>query len=165
MIEILLAIGSNLGDRVDYITKAYNLCEKYLGPIKNKSKLYETAPIGASDQTFLNGAFTLSTTMPVEEAMNSILKIEEDLGRERTVHWGNRTIDIDILLCRQLNHTPIVSDTELLKIPHPHMLKRDFVLIPACEVAPQWLFPSTQKSLKDILRSYNYSELDIYHGK
>ena len=128
-----LSIGANLGDRQYTMKKAVDLLGKLTGTeVKAVSGLYETAPWGKTDQpAFLNAVIELSTELAPEALLRSCQEIEKSLGRVRHEHWGARTIDIDILLMEDFQ-----SDTELLKIPHPYIAERAFVLVPLREIAP-----------------------------
>jgi len=141
----LIAFGSNLGNRQDFINQALAMIHQRVGKISAISGIYETLPMGAADQSFLNGAAVIETMLEAEACLSELLGIEKDLGRERTVKWGNRTIDLDILLWNQ--HSPATIDSAMLSIPHPHMLERDFVLFPANDIAAHWLHPISGNSL------------------
>ncbi len=143
MNEYLIAIGSNLGDRLGTIEEAVTRIEARCGKVAARSSLYETAPIGAADRVFINGALILRSSSSPESLLRHLLEIEIALGRTREVHWGNRTIDLDILLGRDPGGTALVMASSTLSLPHPRMLERDFVLFPACDIAGQWLHPQS----------------------
>jgi 2-amino-4-hydroxy-6-hydroxymethyldihydropteridine diphosphokinase len=128
-----IGLGSNLGDREKNIEKAINLLKKTEKTKVNKaSSLYETEPQGYEKQNkFLNGALELETSLSPFELLKALQGIEKKLGRRRVIKWGPRTIDLDILLYDDLE-----IDEKDLKIPHPEMLKRTFVLVPLKEIAP-----------------------------
>jgi 2-amino-4-hydroxy-6-hydroxymethyldihydropteridine diphosphokinase len=145
--EFLIAIGSNIGDRLEYIRQATREVETRCGMITARSRLYETAPIGAADQAFLNGAFIAQSGLDAQEMLRSLLDIERHLGRTREVRWGNRTIDLDIAMARDSAGAAIDVQLPGLQIPHPHMLDRDFVLVPAAEIGGNWIHPGTGRTL------------------
>jgi len=149
----LIAIGSNMGDRLDFIRQAAILVQVHCGTIATRSHLYATEPVGAADQEFLNAAFSLESTLNPESLLEKLLDIEVSLGRTREVHWGNRSIDLDIILAKESDGQPIQQNSKALTIPHPRMLERDFVLCPATDVAPDWTHPVSQKTLLNELRS------------
>lgn len=128
-----LSIGANLGDRQATMKKAVELLGKLPDTqVKAVSGLYETAPWGKTDQpAFLNAVIELSTGLVPETLLKACQDIEKSLGRVRHEHWGARTIDIDILLMENVQ-----SNTEQLKIPHPYIAERAFVLVPLREIAP-----------------------------
>ena len=128
---IYLGLGSNLGDREDLLSKAVKLLDEHQAIIvKRVSSIYETAPVGITDQpAFLNAVVAVETSLSVYELLTECLWIEAVLGRVRTVRWGPRTIDIDLLLYNELK-----LDSEALIIPHPRMHVRPFVLIPLSEL-------------------------------
>jgi len=127
-----IGIGSNLGNREENCKKAIRLMAESGIAIKKESSMYETEPWGVKDQPkFINMAVEVETDKNPEELLRILKKIEEDIGRIETSKWGPRIIDLDILL-----YDDIVLDTPDLKIPHPLMFGRDFVLKPLAEIAP-----------------------------
>ena len=147
--KIVLAFGSNLGDREEFILAAYRLLEEELGELIKKSSFIETSAWGfESDNSFINSVAEFETKKTPYEALEICNKIEKELGRQRNpLHKGyqNRTIDIDILF-----YEDIVLDTATLKIPHPLIAERDFVLTPLKEILPNLLHPVLKKEIKDI---------------
>lgn len=147
--KIVLGFGSNLGDREEYILAAYRLLEEELGVLIKKSSFIETPAWGfESDNSFINSVAEFETKKTPYEALEICNIIEKELGRERNpLHKGyqNRTIDIDILF-----YEDIVLDTATLKIPHPLIQERDFVLTPLKEILPNLIHPILKKEIKDI---------------
>ncbi len=131
--EYIVALGSNLGDRRGYFDQAIKKINETLGAITNKASILETAPIGNADKTFLNSAILLESQLPPGELLDGLLAIEKSLGREREIHWGNRTIDLDIILAWE-DGLSVEVNTEHLTIPHPQAFNRDFVTIPLVEL-------------------------------
>jgi len=129
---IILGFGSNLGNREEYIRTALCLlATENTVHIQKVSSLYETEPVGFTDQNaFLNAVAIITTDLTPEELIKYCLAVETRMGRVRELHWGPRNIDID-LLC----YDNLFIQTELLTIPHPRMKERRFVLIPLLEVA------------------------------
>jgi 2-amino-4-hydroxy-6-hydroxymethyldihydropteridine diphosphokinase len=137
-----IALGSNIGNRYDYLVKAIQMLKKD-GKIilVNCSSVYETDPVGYEDQDlFLNMVIMINTDYNAHELLQKCLKTELELGRKREIKWGPRTIDLDILTFNQEN-----IETEELIVPHPRMLERAFVIIPLLEVNPEML-DSLQKT-------------------
>ncbi|MGD8192462.1 2-amino-4-hydroxy-6-hydroxymethyldihydropteridine diphosphokinase [Brevibacillus ginsengisoli] len=126
-VHAYLALGSNLGERQDHLQLAINAIHAVPEVTVNAlSNVYETDPVGFEDQpAFLNMVIRVETTLPPEELLKRTLAIEQELGRVRTIRWGPRLIDIDILF---------YDDWQIslpdLQIPHPAMVERAFVLIP-----------------------------------
>lgn len=119
-----------MGNREDYLRQALNLLKTENVEIKKVSSLYETLPVGYTEQrNFLNIAVLIETNMPPYELLRKINTIEMSLGRKRIKRWGPRTIDIDILL-----YDNIKIDDDILCIPHKRMFERSFVLIPLYEI-------------------------------
>jgi 2-amino-4-hydroxy-6-hydroxymethyldihydropteridine diphosphokinase len=131
MSKVYLLIGGNLGNRKENLSKAIELIKEYCGEITNASSLYETAAWGMSDQpSFLNQALEISTTLNAKQLLRKILKIEKRMGRERKEKLGPRIIDIDIIF-----YENEVQDIRFLKIPHPELQNRRFVLVPLARVS------------------------------
>lgn len=109
------------------------------------SALYETAPVGgpAGQGPFLNAAAMIETTLDPKSLLDVLHRIEKDHKRQRSVRWGPRTLDLDLLL-----YGDAVSDDAVLQLPHPRMLERPFVMAPLCDLAPDLLHPQTGMSIK-----------------
>ena len=135
--QYLIAFGSNVEPRLENLAAAIQRLSK-LGSLEACSSLYTTDPIGPADLEFYNGVLLLSSTKEPEDMMRSLLLIETDLGRKRVRKWGNRNIDLDILMVQDHEGKNYASNSDLLTVPHPHMSERDFVLRPAAEIAPEW---------------------------
>ena len=147
-----IGLGSNLGDREAYLKAG--LSELSAHPevqIKKVSSIYETTPIGYTRQPlFLNAVAALETTIPAPSLLLKMQDIEAHHQRQRTIHWGPRTLDLDLLLygSKQI-------DSPDLMLPHPHLTERCFVLAPLCEIAPTLRHPGTDRSLQS-----HYQSLD-----
>ena len=131
MVKAFLSLGSNMGDRLEYLSKAIDKIAEIQGcNILNKSSVYETEPWGYENQeAFLNLCISIETSLSPYELLESLQKIELELDRVRKIHWGPRTIDIDILL-----FDDIICEDDKLTIPHPRMRERAFVLIPLYDI-------------------------------
>lgn len=157
MSNIYLLLGSNQGNRIATLDTAKQLLSQQLGTIDKISSLYETAAWGKTEQpNFLNQAILLSTKYNPIEALSIINQIENQLGRQRTEHWGQRTLDIDILLFDD----QIIHSSRLV-IPHPELQNRRFALVPLCDIAPNLAHPIFEKSMKDLLDDCP-DQLDVF---
>ena len=144
-----IALGSNMGNSKAYITNAIEAMRQHpLMEVRKVSSLITTAPYGGVEQEdFLNGALCLDTLLSPEELLEELHKIEASAGRERLVHWGPRTLDLDILFYDQL-----VYDSENLVIPHGDLCNREFVLEPMNEIAPYLRHPVCGKTVAVLLQ-------------
>ncbi len=129
--SVYLGLGSNLGDRKKNLDLAVEKISQLSDTIIIKrSNIYETDPVGYLEQDkFLNAVVKIETSLKPVELLQSLQNIEYELKRTREIHWGPRTIDIDILLYDQIS-----MDLPELKIPHPRMFEREFVMIPLRDV-------------------------------
>ena len=143
-----VALGSNMGDRQGYLDGAVQAVkEDPCIRIKKVSTYYVTAPYGGVEQEdFLNAAMELETLYTPEELLDVLHTVEQAAKRERLVHWGPRTLDLDILL-----YDDLVQDDSLLTIPHPDMQNRDFVLKPMVELAPHFVHPVFHQTMQQLL--------------
>jgi 2-amino-4-hydroxy-6-hydroxymethyldihydropteridine diphosphokinase len=147
MNEIFLLTGGNLGDRLEYLQKAYKLIESKVGTVLEKSSIYETAPWGYSEQqAFLNQVLCITTTLQPMELLQQLLCIELEMGRQRLEKMGPRVIDIDILFYGN----QIISTPDLM-VPHPRISERRFVLTPLGEIAPGFIHPVLKKTINELL--------------
>jgi 2-amino-4-hydroxy-6-hydroxymethyldihydropteridine diphosphokinase len=147
--DAYIGLGSNLGHREKYITAALNALQNTRGiEVVKVSKLYETEPVGGPEgqSNYVNAAAHLRTTLSPERLLEVCLEIEKSLARERAVHWGPRTIDLDVLCYDQ----EIIA-TPTLTLPHPLMHERAFVMEPLAEVAPELMHPVLERTVADIL--------------
>lgn len=139
MQEAYVALGANLGDRESSLAEAVGRlqADREL-EVRRVSAIYETAPVGYTDQpSFLNMAVCLSTELDPLALLRRLLAIEQEMGRVRDVRWGPRNIDLDLLV-----HGEAKADTPELTLPHPRMGQRAFVLVPLRDVWPNdILFP------------------------
>ena len=146
-----LSIGSNLGDRINYLKKALVKLKQNNIQIIKSSNINETEPYGYKEQgKFLNMAVEIDSDLEPFELMKLISKIESELGRIRTKRWGPRVIDIDIIFYNSL----IINEPDL-KIPHPDMQNRFFVLKPLQEIAPDFVHPVLKKTITELLENLN----------
>ncbi|WP_153798856.1 2-amino-4-hydroxy-6-hydroxymethyldihydropteridine diphosphokinase [Foetidibacter luteolus] len=147
MNKAYLLTGGNLGNRMDYLSKAQTLIEQLCGNIAATSAVYETAAWGLQEQpSFYNRLLVTETNLAPEKLMETLLLIEEQMGRKRSIKLGPRTIDLDVLMIDDL-----VINTPLLTLPHPQMHNRRFALIPFAEVAPNLVHPVFNKTIATLL--------------
>ena len=131
MKEAYAALGANLGDREASLREAIRRLGEIEGIcVRRVSSLYETDPVGYTDQpAFLNMAVALGTSLSPLDLLHAMLGIEREMGRVREVRWGPRVIDLDLLLYEGAR-----SNTDELILPHPRMGERAFVLVPLQDV-------------------------------
>ena len=141
----MIGIGSNLGERKKEITEAIDFLSSF-GPLR-VAPWYVSPPYGFdSEKEFINTAVILETSRAPYELLRKILDYEKERGRDRKGTFADRPIDLDILLADEL-----VVDHQDLRIPHPEMHKRAFVIRPAADLSPAWIHPILKKDLKSLL--------------
>lgn len=135
--DIILLLGSNLGDKRDMLERAVQAIGLQVGQVYRSSGLYETDAWGLEDQpSYYNQVLWVRTSLQPMQVLEATQAIEQQLGRERRIKWGARIIDIDILY-----HGSQVSEHPRLRLPHPFLHERRFTLVPLAEVAPRWVHP------------------------
>lgn len=148
MSTVYIGIGSNLGDRHKNCLRAVELLKQSGLSVTKQSSVHETEPWGITDQpAFLNMAVEIETVLLPIELLALLKKIEKDMGRQETVRWGPRIIDLDILL-----YDDITLNTDALIIPHPLMHEREFVLRPLSELAEDLIHPVLEKKIGELLK-------------
>lgn len=146
--EAYIAVGSNMGDSREHIAQALGQLQKNKDiRVEKVSELLETLPYGVVEQdNFVNGMFEIRTLLAPEELLQELHRIEQMEGRERKLHWGPRTLDLDIIF-----YDDQVYASEDLVIPHIDMENRYFVLKPLSELAPNFRHPITHKTVTQML--------------
>lgn len=134
MVEVFVGLGSNLDGPIQQVVTAINeLAQIPVSNLVKSSSLYKSPPLGPQDQPdFINAVVMLKTELAPPELLDELKKIEQRHGRLRTRHWGERTLDLDLLL-----YGNITMQTSELTLPHPQMAQRSFVLEPLLEIAPE----------------------------
>lgn len=147
MNKIYLLLGSNIGNPAKLLATAREKISEQLGEISSASSIYQTAAWGKTDQPdFLNQVLLLHSAMSAESCLQTILQIEEKMGRIRTVKNAPRVIDIDILYYGKES-----IERPHLVVPHPAIQDRRFVLIPLNEIAPLFIHPKLKKTNQQLL--------------
>ncbi len=147
-----IAIGSNLGEREQLIRQGIEGLRDLEGcTVEQVSGIITTKPYGVTDQPdFLNGMVALRTLLLPEELLGQLHRIEQEAGRRRSLRWGPRTLDLDIIF-----YDHAVIDTKELQIPHPDMQNREFVLKPLAEIAPYYRHPLFGKTVQEMLAAHS----------
>lgn len=154
--QVLVALGSNMGDRHAYLREGSRRIADQCGPIIASAPIFTTQPEGGvADQTFLNSALICETTLTPIEFLSQLHSIEAACDRTRERRWDNRTLDLDIILWRS-NDTSLTLNTKSLMIPHPHFRSRMFVLAPAVAIAGDWHDPVTGKTVQQLYESCDF---------
>ena len=154
---VYLGVGSNLGDRLGNIQAAERLInDTTMSRVVRKSDIYETEPHGYLDQDrFLNCAFEIQTLLTPRSLVRLLLNIEHQLKRDRKIHLGPRTIDLDILF-----YDNLITSFEEAVIPHPRLHERRFVLTPLCDIAPYHMHPILNERCYRIAEALNTDEAE-----
>ena len=141
-----IALGSNLGDKAANLRRALELLDERGVEVVKVSTFICTEPYGITDQPqFLNAVCQVRTSLEPLALLHTLLGIEQEMGRVRLRHWGERNIDLDLLL-----YEDVIMDTPELKLPHPDMQNRDFVLLPLAEIASEFIHPVLHKSIDEL---------------
>lgn len=149
MHQAYILLGTNLGNRLSYLQQAKAFISQQVGEVLAISSIYETAAWGLTEQpSFYNQVLIVKTLSEPENLMQQLLAIETQLGRIRTIKFGPRTIDIDILLIDDL-----VNHSAILQLPHPALPQRRFALMPLAEVAPSLCHPVEKKTISQLLQA------------
>lgn len=148
-----IALGSNIGDSKQILKDAIASLDQIKSThVEKVSTLISTAPYGVEDQPdFLNGCLRLRTLLYPRELLSELNRIEKEAGRERIIHWGPRTLDLDIIF-----YDDLICQEEDLCIPHVEMHKRDFVLRPLEEIAPYKRHPIYGKTVREMLEDLSH---------
>jgi len=147
MNKTYLLLGSNLGNPKEKLATAQQFIQKKIGPIVRQSAIYQTAAWGNTQQPdFLNQVIIVNNKLDPQETMQTILGIEESMGRVRTEKNAARLIDIDILF-----YGKMIIDEKTLTIPHPFIAQRRFVLVPLDELSPLFIHPVLNKNIHELL--------------
>ena len=148
MKKAAIAVGSNQGDSVRICREVFDVLGKHPAiNVLRTSSLYRTSPVGPVEQDrFINAAVLLQTRLQPQALLELMIEVEKSFGRVRTVKWGPRTLDLDLLFYENIQlHLPV------LKLPHPLMSKRLFVLAPLAEIELDWVHPGLGLSVHQML--------------
>ena len=161
--RVFLGLGSNIGNRQDYLTMAHNKlrAESEIQFIQS-SPVFETSPWGVRDQpSFLNQVIEIETVLRPWELLLLTKRIERKAERQKQVRWGPRTLDIDILLYGNIRYAD-----EVIRIPHPRLHERRFVLEPLASIAPDLWIPGQGATVKELLaKCQDPGSAVVYHSK
>lgn len=156
MTQAFIALGTNIEPRFEHLKEAIDLLADQANvKVIRRSFVYETAPVGYLDQAyFLNMVIEVDTSLAAIQLLDVCQQIEQQLGRKRTIRFGPRTIDLDILVYNQENR-----QTERLTMPHPRMHERAFVLVPLADIAPDLNIPGHNETAVQLLKNIPESEI------
>lgn len=148
-----IALGSNLGDSQHILEDALKKLAQTPGiTLQACSSWYQTEPVGPPQPDYLNGCALLEVQLTPQKLLETLLAVEAEFGRVRQERNGPRTLDLDLLLFDNL-----ILDTPTLKLPHPRMHERAFVLVPLAEIAPDWVEPVSGKAIAQLVQRVDCS--------
>lgn len=154
LMHVYLSLGTNLGDKEQNLLLAVRKIEERIGTVTSLSAFYATAPWGfSSENQFLNAALCADTALNPLQVLRTTQEIEREMGRTRKSAGGvytDRLIDIDLLLCYDSDGVPLLLDLPELKLPHPLMHQRSFVMQPLAEIAPGIVHPVLGKTIREL---------------
>lgn len=158
MEKVYLLLGTNSGSLKENLINTLDELTKIGVKILKKSQIYRTKPWGKTDQPyFLNMAIEVESPFPPEDLLVKLKEVEKRLGRKSTEHWGPRKIDIDILFYghRKVNNLDLI-------IPHPYFFQRPFAIIPMADIAPDFIPPGQNKSIKELAVGVDNEGIETY---
>lgn len=151
--QCAIALGSNLGDSRAILEAALEtLAEKPDITVQASSSWYQTKAIGPPQPDYMNGCALLQVKFSPQLLLETLLGIETQFGRSRSLHWGPRSLDLDLLL-----YDDLILNTPTLVLPHPRMRERAFVLVPLAEIVPDLVEPVSGKAIAQLLQTVNCS--------
>lgn len=145
---VFIGLGSNEGDRINYLISAVKEISKLKScTLEAVSSLYESVPLDKSNQNnFINAVIKITTEFDFLDLLSQLKEIEKKLGRIKREQWGPREIDLDILFFNDL-----IFSNEIITLPHEGVIYRDFVLVPLCEIQPDFCHPVFHKRICDFI--------------
>lgn len=154
--KVAIALGSNLGDRLTSLRRAIAEMKQDGFSVTAASRVWETAPWGVTEQPrFLNMCVIVESAWDPEAILRCLKAIEVRMGRKKAGRWGPRAIDLDIILAGDK-----IVDGQVLKIPHPYMQERAFVLVPLAEIAPDMTNPRLGKTVSELICALPEEKMD-----
>lgn len=160
--QVYIGIGSNVGKKKENFLEALTRLAKLPDTkIIRESSLYESEPLGNSKEWYVNGVIEIETKFKPDVLLQKFKSIERAMGRKKVKRrWGDRIIDLDILL-----YDAVVIDKKNVKIPHPEMANRKFVLVPLSEIAPQVIHPELGVTISELVVNVkDDKKLHLYHS-
>lgn len=164
MTTCLIGLGGNLGNVPQTIVSALQSLSQSPGVrVERWSSLYQTAPVGPlAGETFTNAVAALETSLSPHKLLERLLAVENEYGRERTISWGPRTLDLDLLFFGE----DVIEELPTLQVPHSGCWYRRFVLDPLCELMPDFVHPVKRKSIAELrdrllVRPFRVAVLDL----
>lgn len=151
--DCVVGLGSNLGDREATLVGGGRAVAE-LGVLLGASAVYESEPVGPPQPRYLNAAVRIETPLAPVALLERLLEVERRFGRTRTLRWGPRTLDLDILFIFGVH-----LESPALTVPHPQLLERPFAIVPLLEVAPGAAHPVTRVALAELSRFSDFSGL------
>jgi 2-amino-4-hydroxy-6-hydroxymethyldihydropteridine diphosphokinase len=151
--QCAIALGSNMGNSRAIVSAALETLAQTPGiSLQARSSWYQTQAVGPPQPDYINGCALLRVQIPPQVLLETLLLVENKFGRVRSVYWGPRSLDLDLLL-----YDDLILSTPTLVLPHPRLRERAFVLVPLAEIAPNWVEPVSGKAIAQLVQAVDCS--------
>lgn len=158
MAVIAVGLGGNVGNSAHTLNLALEvLSKKPQWHLQKVSNFYQTPAFGPPQPDYINACTLFEVMLTPEQVLKTLQQVENQFGRVRGMHWGPRTLDLDLLFYDQL-----ILHTADLTLPHPHMTERGSVLVPLAEIIPDWVHPQYQQTILELKSQLNLRDIELF---
>ncbi len=158
MAIIAVGLGGNVGNPAHTFKLALAvLSQEPQWQLQKVSSFYQTPAFGPPQPDYINACALLEVTLTPDQVLKALQRVENQFGRVREIHWGPRTLDLDLLFYEQL-----ILHTADLRLPHPYMAERGSVLVPLAEIIPDWVHPQYQQTVLELKSQLNLQDIELF---